>query len=225
MISTPTREERGQAIANASGQVQRIDELLYVVQSQSGNGEYTVNKINGEWLCDCPDNKYRHINCKHIDAVLFSQSIRAEVKINNTARIITPIGNLSACIYCGSNNLKKKGIRKNKTGNLQKFYCNNCHKYMTFNIGFERMKHNPRHYNSHATLLLRRILKKYHAKPRTLRRTSIIPNNPKLDTQIHTTNEKLRRQTNPQRIRHMESRRNPLQSQRQHEIPLRRHGR
>ena len=40
-------------------------------------------------------------------------------------------------------NIIKKGIRKNKTGNIQKFLCQDCHKYMTFNIGFERMKHNP----------------------------------------------------------------------------------
>ncbi len=136
---TTTRQERGQAIANLSGQIQRIDEVFYTVKSQSGNGEYAVTKVDGEWLCECPDNKWRGVTCKHIHAVLFSQSIRAEVKI----RTIKPIDNLTSCIYCGSSNLKKKGIRKNKTGNLQKFYCNNCHKYMTFNVGFERMKHNP----------------------------------------------------------------------------------
>ena len=43
-----TREERGQAIAQ-SGQVTRIDEFLYTVKSQSGNGEYTVNKVDDEW--------------------------------------------------------------------------------------------------------------------------------------------------------------------------------
>jgi hypothetical protein len=37
-----TRQERGQAIAHSSGQVTRIDERLYIVKSQSGNGEYTV---------------------------------------------------------------------------------------------------------------------------------------------------------------------------------------
>jgi imidazoleglycerol phosphate synthase glutamine amidotransferase subunit HisH len=32
---TATREERGQAIAQASGQINRIDEMLYIVKSQS----------------------------------------------------------------------------------------------------------------------------------------------------------------------------------------------
>jgi transposase-like protein len=140
---TTTREERGQTIAQHSGQVTRIDDILYIVKSQSGNGEYTVNKINGEWTCTCPDNTYRHTPCKHIHAINYSQRIRAEVKHAKTARTIQPIETLTNCIYCGSTNLIKKGIRKNKTGNIQKFQCQTCNKYFTFNIGFERMKHNP----------------------------------------------------------------------------------
>ena len=134
-----TRKERGQTIAQSSGQVKRIDDLLYVVKSQSNNGEYTVNKVNGEWLCDCPDNKYRNVPCKHIHAVNFSLSIRAEVKV----RTISPIENLTQCIYCGSSHIVKDGVRKNKAGNIQVFNCKECHKDFTFNIGFERMKHNP----------------------------------------------------------------------------------
>ncbi len=136
---TTTREERGQAIAQHTGQIKRIDEAFYTVQSQSGNGEYAITKVDSEWICECPDNKYRHVECKHIHAIKFSQIIRAEVSV----RRISPIENLSNCIYCGSTNLMKKGLRKNKAGQIQKFYCRDCHKYMTFNIGFERMKHNP----------------------------------------------------------------------------------
>jgi putative transposase len=136
---TTTREERGQQIAKLNGQVKRIDETFYTVKSQSGNGEYAVTKVDNEWICECPDNKYRHVECKHIHATKFSLSIRAEVAV----RRISPMDNLSNCIYCGSSNLKRKGIRKNKSGNIQKFYCRDCHKYFTFNIGFERMKHNP----------------------------------------------------------------------------------
>ena len=136
---TTTREERGQAIAQLNGQIKRIDELTYVVKSQSHNSEYCITKVDNEWLCECPDNKYRHVVCKHIHAVNFSQSLRAEVKV----RSIKPIENLTECIYCGSSNLKKDGVRKNKAGTIQKFYCRDCHKYMTFNIGFEKMKHNP----------------------------------------------------------------------------------
>ena len=85
---TTTRQERGQTIAQYNGQIKRIDENFYSVKSQSGNGEYAVTKIDQEWICECPDNKYRHVSCKHIHAVNFSLSIRAEVKV----RTIKPIG-------------------------------------------------------------------------------------------------------------------------------------
>lgn len=117
-------KKRGHVIAQHNGQVKRIDENFYTVLSQSGNGEYAVTKIDHEWICECPDNKYRHIECKHIHAIKFSQSLRAEVAV---ARI-EPLSNLSNCIYCGSSNLKKKGIRKNKSGNIQKYECRTCHK-------------------------------------------------------------------------------------------------
>ncbi len=51
--------------------------------------------------------------------------------------------NIQDCQYCGSSNLKKDGVRRNKAGTIQKFYCRDCHHYFTINIGFEKMKHNP----------------------------------------------------------------------------------
>lgn len=82
---------------------------INIVKSQSGNGEYTVNKTDQEWVCDCPDNTYRHTTCKHIHAVIFSQRVRVEVAIQK----IEPLGTLTACIYCGLQNFMKAGLRKN----------------------------------------------------------------------------------------------------------------
>jgi transposase-like protein len=133
------REQRGSEIAHKKGnQINRIEENFYTVLSQSTNGnEYAVSQVDHEWICECPDNKYRHVKCKHIFAVEFSKSLRAAIKR------ITPLENLAECTYCSSSNLMKYGLRKNKTGNIQVFYCRDCHKYFTINIGFERMKHNP----------------------------------------------------------------------------------
>jgi transposase-like protein len=139
MATITTREQRGEAIAKLQNQIQRVDELTYTVESQSRNGEYCVTKVCGEWLCECPDNKYRHVKCKHIFAVEFSSQIRKEVQIN---RVIQEV-NVQNCQYCGSSNLKKDGVRRNKAGAIQKFYCRDCHHYFTINIGFEKMKHNP----------------------------------------------------------------------------------
>jgi len=133
------RKERGMAIAQTQNQIRRIDASSYIVKSQSNNGEYHVSKgVNG-WTCECPDHIFRHISCKHIFAVEFSVSMRAEVAVTR----IEPIENLTECIFCGSSNIVKDGVRHNKYGEIQIFYCKRCLHYFTFNIGFEKMKHNP----------------------------------------------------------------------------------
>jgi putative transposase len=133
------REERGYTIAQAQNQIQRIDETFYTVHSQSGNGEYAVSMVDGEWVCECPDNKFRDVKCKHIFAVEFSRKIKEKVKKNQIIEEIT----VSSCVYCHSLNIKKYGVRHNKHGDIQRFLCSDCQKTFSVNIGFERMKHNP----------------------------------------------------------------------------------
>ncbi len=138
---TTSREERGQEIAQVYGQVRRIDEDHYAVKSQSRHGEYIVSRQGDEWVCECPDNHWRHTICKHIWAVDFSIQLRKEVLAKG--QVIQEV-NISNCRFCGSSNLKKDGLRKNTCGMIQKFFCRDCHHYFTVNIGFERMKHDPK---------------------------------------------------------------------------------
>jgi transposase-like protein len=134
-----SREQRGLEIAQMGKQIRRIDGQTYYVRSQSGNGEYRVSKSPDGWTCECPDHRFRGIRCKHIISIEISLSLRAEVAV----RRIEPIDNLTECIFCGSSNIVKDGVRKNKSGIIQKFYCRKCGHYFTFNIGFEKMKHSP----------------------------------------------------------------------------------
>lgn len=122
-----------------SNQIKRIDADTYLVKSQSNNGEYRVSKNVNGWKCECPDHVFRHVKCKHVYAVEFSVSLRAEVAV----RRIEPIENLTECIFCDSPNIVKDGVRHNRHSEIQIFYCKNCSHYFTFNVGFERMKHNP----------------------------------------------------------------------------------
>ena len=134
------RQEKGQEIAK-NGSIKRIDEFTYVVKSQSGHGEYTIKKGKYDtWSCDCPDHYYRRVTCKHLIAVHISLAMRTEVAI----RRIEPIEALTECTICGSSNIMKWGIRKNKAGNIQTFICKSCNHKFSFNIGFERMKHDPK---------------------------------------------------------------------------------
>jgi len=138
-MATNEREQKSLEIAQISDQVKRIDTDSYKVKSQSGNGEYEVLNSELGWMCSCPDHIYRGVRCKHIYAVEFSTKLRHEVE----DRRIEPITDISNCLFCGSSNIVRDGIRHNKHSDIQIFNCKDCGRYFTFNIGFEKMKHNP----------------------------------------------------------------------------------
>jgi superfamily II helicase len=134
------RKERGLDIVNRKeSQISRIDHATYKVLSQSGNGEYVVCLSEDEWRCECPDHVYRRVKCKHIWAVEFSLKMREQVRKNVVIEEVA----ISSCVFCHSSDIKKFGVRKNKSGDIQRFLCADCGKTFSVNIGFERMKHNP----------------------------------------------------------------------------------
>lgn len=137
---TPTREMKAQRIVWTKGQIKRYNENHYVVQSQSGNGAYVVISTETGWNCTCPDRMYRNVKCKHILAVEFSIELRKEVQSYYT---VIPEMAANTCRYCQSENIKKDGVRKNKYGNLQIFFCRDCKRNYTLNIGFEGMRATP----------------------------------------------------------------------------------
>ena len=79
------------------------------------------------------------IRCKHIIAVEVSLKLREHVQ----ARVIEPITDIHACLFCKSESIIKWGLRHNSYGDIQKFSCKSCGKFFTVNLGFEKMKHNP----------------------------------------------------------------------------------
>jgi len=139
------REQRGYAISNSKGNVKRINDEAYKVKSQSSKGFYDILKTVQGWMCSCPDHTYRNVKCKHIWAVEFSNALRQRVEVERiNSRSIEPLTGASNCIFCGSDNILKDGVRHNKHGDIQKYVCRDCGRYFTINIGFERMKHNPK---------------------------------------------------------------------------------
>lgn len=135
------REIKGMEIAKRHDLI-RIRDDYYHVKSQTTKREYDVIKVNGKWQCNCPDHVYRHVCCKHIHGVEFSLKIRNEVREKNKVTI-EPV-NINSCLFCKSKNIKKFGIRHNKTHDIQRFSCSDCHRTFSLNIGFEKMKHDPR---------------------------------------------------------------------------------
>src|SRR5690348_12726805 len=122
-VEPDNRKEKGKQIALRHDLI-RISDYQYRVHSQTTNREYDVIKVGDKWECSCPDYKFRHVCCKHAHAVEFSIKIRNEVREKNKI-IIQPVS-VSDCLYCHSGNIVKDGLRRNKYGHIQKFYCKNC---------------------------------------------------------------------------------------------------
>jgi putative transposase len=140
MQAQELREVRGREISEKKTQIRRVNAFKYEVKSQSSNGLYEVVANERGWVCSCPDYKYRAQKCKHVWAVEFSFRMRVAV----STEALAPITETDSCVFCGSNHIRRDGVRHNRAGDLQKFECLQCGKYFTINLGFEKMKHNPK---------------------------------------------------------------------------------
>ncbi len=133
------REQKGKQIALKFDLI-RVSDHHYKVNSQTSKRDYDVVRINDKWTCNCADHKFRKVCCKHIHAIEISIKIR-EVRQKNKVTI-SPI-TISSCKFCHGINIKKFGVRRNKSGNIQRFVCYDCQKTFSMNLGFERMKSTP----------------------------------------------------------------------------------
>lgn len=129
------REEKGKAIPQE--QIKRIDLDHYKVKSQSSDQWYDVISTEYGFRCTCPDHTFRKVCCKHIHCIEFSQEIKKHV-IQHIEQI-----NYSLCLYCKSHNITKRGLRHNKYGNIQIYFCKDCQKRFSINLGFEKMGASP----------------------------------------------------------------------------------
>lgn len=66
--------------------------------------------------------------------------MRQQAKKNIVLEPIT----ISDCPAYHSQHIKRAGIRHNKSGEIQRYKCLDCGKIFSINVGFERMKHNPK---------------------------------------------------------------------------------
>jgi transposase-like protein len=133
------RQLKGQEMAKLDC-LKRIDDYKYLIQSQSSNNIYEINSTELGFVCSCPDHKFRGVKCKHIYCVEFSLQIRQTVE----KQIVIKSVNVQDCPVCQiSDNLVRHGIRNNKSGKIQKFFCKFCKKWFSINFAFEKMHATP----------------------------------------------------------------------------------
>jgi len=135
------REQRAQKITE--DQIKKIDNYTYKVKSQSSDKWYDVISTESGFVCSCPDAKFRKVICKHSIALEISLEIRKKVEETKQKQVtINPV-EINGCKFCESNNIIKKGLRKNKNYSIQTFQCKDCNKKFSINIGFEKMRATP----------------------------------------------------------------------------------
>ncbi|MBI1657441.1 MAG: IS1/IS6 family transposase [Thaumarchaeota archaeon] len=135
----PTRADRGRRIIENGGQIRRIDDIEYEVQSQTWpDRAYAVFHTERGWICSCPDHMEAGHQCKHIHAVEISIRMREAVQNGVTVKTVRP----GQC-KCGSANTAKYGIRHLKKGDIQEYRCRDCGKRFTHNLGFENKRATP----------------------------------------------------------------------------------
>lgn len=115
------REERALEMITNGKNPKAVTEDTFIVPSQTSKKKYIVTKRT-EWKCNCPDFTYRHEICKHIYSIQLWEKLKGKLDTNEDIEITKK----QACIYCGSENIIKRGIRKTSFGEKQRYSCKVC---------------------------------------------------------------------------------------------------
>ncbi len=120
------RRKRAYALINEGKTPVIISEEEFLVPSQFDSSKKYKVSNKDLWTCECPDflNRCKNngIYCKHI------QSIQVWLKLKNSFDVENLDTKEEVCPYCESFNIKKDGIRANKSGEKQRWKCWDCKK-------------------------------------------------------------------------------------------------
>lgn len=144
-VKLEARQLRAWEMLSNGNEIKRMNENVYRVKSQSGNGFYNVINQDGNWSCDCPDYTNRQLACKHIYCTFFSLNFREHVTSKNLNLLTIESPDENQCASCGSTHIQKWGWRHRADGSrVQRFKCISCsHRWEAKTKGFEGMRANP----------------------------------------------------------------------------------
>lgn len=127
------RKERARQILEKS-EPQMISENAFLVPSQTSDRKYRVT-FNDTFSCDCMDFQERCKGqgrfCKHIQAIILYNSLRRVINQQEEVFILNSEQNKPVCPSCSSHDLIKRGIRKTKLKQVQRYGCKDCNARFT----------------------------------------------------------------------------------------------
>ncbi len=120
------RKERAQEVLN-SRVPEVVNESTYLIPSSDGATKYKVRHLDS-YSCTCPDYTNRckdsGLYCKHINAIILFNKLKNKVEMDDFE--VDSVMDEKICPKCKSENIIKKGIRHNKSGNKQGYNCREC---------------------------------------------------------------------------------------------------
>jgi len=139
------RQIRGFAILAQPNTIRQVNANTFKVRSQSNpQVEYVVT--NGKELdCTCPDHVYRGVICKHIFSVQSLVSLKNKPDASSIIEIARQVLEApTGCPECNSTAVKQRGVRKNQSGSVPRYFCHSCGHWFVVDEGFARMRHDPK---------------------------------------------------------------------------------
>jgi putative transposase len=123
------------AIVARGDQIRTISPTLYKVQSQSHPEQsHTVTQDGGRWKCDCPFSITDKV-CVHILAVRFKNGLQESAPVSAPSAI--------GCASCHSTDVIRKGVRRNKSGDVPLYLCSTCGSRFSGREGFHNRRADP----------------------------------------------------------------------------------
>ena len=129
------REVRGYAIISKGDTPKQINKNTFEVPSQNGDNVYIVT-MGKKASCTCPDFEKRQADCKHIHAVRFYLDFNNKIKTQNKGIVAEK----QLCPYCKSSDTVGCGKRQTKSGQKQRYKCNECNRRFIEHKDYERYK-------------------------------------------------------------------------------------
>lgn len=133
------RKQRAKEILQI-GNPEVLDENTFLVPSQNSNKKYKVTYYD-TFSCDCLDFQERCKGhgrfCKHIQAIILFNKLKQAINQQEEFFVLNSNENKTLCPHCQSSNLIKRGIRKTKLKEVQRYGCQDCKKRFTI----EPIKH------------------------------------------------------------------------------------
>jgi len=136
------RKLRGYSILASGVKPKIVNNETCLIPSQSNpNVKYTVKNLGYDYTCECPDYQKRKVDCKHINAIKLWLTLKNKINSQDTLELAKELDENPKCAYCGSENLIKRGIRKNQNTIRQRYLCKECNKRFVLDA-FKKMKVN-----------------------------------------------------------------------------------